>query len=567
MSDMSHLYKAYAAVHNTEAREGLTGVRDEISEMTLTQLMDADLQEVAEEIIERLLFEKDLEVGVAEGLVQSTLAEAYAEGDVSPTRTEKITRLEEAFVNAFGRVTEAAPTRAKEAFTEYRYRKNLGERREDLMSVERGQVKIHKSIVAEDRERVKSGLLKMVEATYGKSPGQELEKKEKKDDAFGAPKAKKFKVTDADKKYNTPAWQRYKSGNPAYSEDAKYGYDKDGNSLNPADIEKRKRKEDKLFGSPKSHNKSTSQGQRMGGKSTIYKEEEELQEKDTYDQVAAVIDKDRAKKGTDDATWDSLHGKKKQAKKERDYAAFEREKMKRDAQRSGHPWKHAKGSTTEKEGKPSEKTKHVRDPQYNSYEPDPSIERLIESGKFSQEEIERIIEVDSLGKSQVSESGWHRRNPEKVGTPEDPDYDVLRGRGKPVKASKPATTGKASKQPPGVYKPDKDGKMVRQEEVVLEKDLSAAERRALPDKDFALPGKGKGPQGKQAGSYPIPDATHARMALAMVAKHGTPEEKATVRAKVAKKFPDIKQEEVEVVDKLIESGKFSNEEILRIIQD
>ena len=303
----------------------------------------------------------------------------------------------------------------------------------------------------------------------------------------------------------------------------------------------------------------------MGGKSTIYKEEEELQEKDTYDQVAAVIDKDRAKKGTDDATWDSLHGKKKQAKKERDYAAFEREKMKRDAQRSGHPWKHAKGSTTEKEGKPSEKTKHVRDPQYNSYEPDPSIERLIESGKFSQEEIERIIEVDSLGKSQVSESGWHRRNPEKVGTPEDPDYDVLRGRGKPVKASKPATTGKASKQPPGVYKPDKDGKMVRQEEVVLEKDLSAAERRALPDKDFALPGKGKGPQGKQAGSYPIPDATHARMALAMVAKHGTPEEKATVRAKVAKKFPDIKQEEVEVVDKLIESGKFSNEEILRLI--
>ena len=278
MSDMSHLYKAYAAVHNTEAREGLTGVRDEISEMTLTQLMDADLQEVAEEIIERLLFEKDLEVGVAEGLVQSTLAEAYAEGDVSPTRTEKITRLEEAFVNAFSRVTEAAPTRAKEAFTEYRYRKNLGERREDLMSVERGQVKIHKSIVAEDRERVKSGLLKMVEATYGKSPGQELEKKEKKDDAFGAPKAKKFKVTDADKKYNTPAWQRYKSGNPAYSEDAKYGYDKDGNSLNPADIEKRKRKEDKLFGSPKSHNKSTSQGQRMGGKSTIYKEEEELQE-------------------------------------------------------------------------------------------------------------------------------------------------------------------------------------------------------------------------------------------------------------------------------------------------
>ena len=98
----------------------------------------------------------------------------------------------------------------------------------------------------------------------------------------------------------------------------------------------------------------------------VYAPDEELQEKDTYDQVAAVISKDRADIGTKDATYDSLHGKKKQAKKERDYAAFEREKMKRDAQRSGHPWEHAKGSTTEKEGKKSEKTKHVRDPQYNS---------------------------------------------------------------------------------------------------------------------------------------------------------------------------------------------------------
>ena len=83
---------------------------------------------------------------------------------------------------------------------------------------------------------------------------------------------------------------------------------------------------------------------------------------------------------------------------------------------------------------------------------------------------------------------------------------------------------------------------VKKEEVVLEKDLNAAERRALPDSDFALPGKGKGPEGKQAGSYPIPDATHARAALAMVAKYGTPEEKEKVRAAVKRKFPDIQQE-------------------------
>ena len=91
--------------------------------------------------------------------------------------------------------------------------------------------------------------------------------------------------------------------------------------------------------------------------------EEALQEKqkDTYDQVAAVIDYDRSKKGTDDATYDSEHGKKKQAKKERDYAKWQRDKGAEDAQKSGHPWEHAKGSTREKEGKKSEKHAHIKD--------------------------------------------------------------------------------------------------------------------------------------------------------------------------------------------------------------
>ena len=93
---------------------------------------------------------------------------------------------------------------------------------------------------------------------------------------------------------------------------------------------------------------------------------------------------------------------------------------------------------------------------------------------------------------------------------------------------------------------------VKKEEVVLEKDLNAAERRALPDSDFALPGKGKGPEGKQAGSYPIPDATHARAALAMVAKYGTPEEKEKVRAAVRRKFPDIQQEAKRNPNRLVE---------------
>jgi len=68
-----------------------------------------------------------------------------------------------------------------------------------------------------------------------------------------------------------------------------------------------------------------------------------IREKESYDTVAAVIDYDRSKKGTDDAVKDSEEGKKKAAKKERDYAAFERKKMKKDDPN----WEHKKGSTSE----------------------------------------------------------------------------------------------------------------------------------------------------------------------------------------------------------------------------
>jgi len=69
--------------------------------------------------------------------------------------------------------------------------------------------------------------------------------------------------------------------------------------------------------------------------------------------------------------------------------------------------------------------------------------------------------------------------------------------------------------------------------------LTAATRQSLPKSSFALPGKGKGPKGAGAGSYPIPDASHARNALARVSQHGSSSEKARVRAKVHSKFPNI----------------------------
>lgn len=62
-------------------------------------------------------------------------------------------------------------------------------------------------------------------------------------------------------------------------------------------------------------------------------------------------------------------------------------------------------------------------------------------------------------------------------------------------------------------------------------ELSSRARKALPKGTFAIP---------ETRSYPIPDESHARNALARVAQHGTPEEKRRVKAAVRRKFPKIK---------------------------
>lgn len=59
--------------------------------------------------------------------------------------------------------------------------------------------------------------------------------------------------------------------------------------------------------------------------------------------------------------------------------------------------------------------------------------------------------------------------------------------------------------------------------------LSTKARKALPKGAFAGPDR----------SYPIPDASHARNALARVSQFGTPDLKARIRSKVHAKFPGI----------------------------
>lgn len=69
--------------------------------------------------------------------------------------------------------------------------------------------------------------------------------------------------------------------------------------------------------------------------------------------------------------------------------------------------------------------------------------------------------------------------------------------------------------------------------------LTYSARKSIPKSDFAVPTKknASNPAGK--GGYPIPDASHARNALSRVSQFGSSAEKAKVRAKVHKKFPNI----------------------------
>lgn len=60
--------------------------------------------------------------------------------------------------------------------------------------------------------------------------------------------------------------------------------------------------------------------------------------------------------------------------------------------------------------------------------------------------------------------------------------------------------------------------------------LTADARKKLKDSDFALPGR----------KYPIHNAAHARDALARAAHDATPAEQATIKSKVAKRYPSMK---------------------------
>ena len=275
MSDIKNLHRAYAAVYDSEIKENLKQSRDEISEMSLTQMNDVDLYEVAEEVLEEV-FAKNSDIVEAEKLIEAVFRKA-SEGVESEGRADKLERLGEAFVSAFARVKEKSIRTAVESYSDYRRGKEIIAKRNDDPNNDLSRVRLHNALVAEDRKVVKSGLLSMIESIgsaidktlgaagevadtaiklpakgvgylkglkkglkkaakkaetkaagdaspqnegYGdKSAGQILAKREKDDNAAGAPK--QYTLTKADKTGNTVAWQNrnkknVKTGEPLY---------------------------------------------------------------------------------------------------------------------------------------------------------------------------------------------------------------------------------------------------------------------------------------------------------------------------------------------------------------
>ena len=251
MSDMRHVYNAYAAIYNPEIKKNLEESRDAFSKMNLNQLNDQDLYEVSEEILEKVFFHHDLDVPTAESLIEAILSDAI-DGDKSPLRLGKIERLTEAFAAAFDRVKEKSIRVAKESYTEYLYKKDQLSRLSSNNDLDLPKQRLHQSLVAEDRKIIKSGILEIIEgkinaglqAYLDKKKGKKTDDKEengkeengngksskggkpdfldldkdgdKKESMKKAAKDKKLKeamiVTNADKKGNTPAYQGYKAG-------------------------------------------------------------------------------------------------------------------------------------------------------------------------------------------------------------------------------------------------------------------------------------------------------------------------------------------------------------------
>ena len=154
---MRNFMEAYAAVHNTEAKEALTSGRDEITMMNLSSLTQSDLDEIVESVLE-IMFQKGYSVNSA----HSIFSEMFVESNITG-RQEKIDRLCESLNKAFEVIDSKASTIALEEFTKYRQNKKLQESWSARFNQEKRVERTHSHLVAQESLNVKTLLLQLVE--------------------------------------------------------------------------------------------------------------------------------------------------------------------------------------------------------------------------------------------------------------------------------------------------------------------------------------------------------------------------------------------------------------------
>ena len=155
MSDMSNLYRAYSAVHNSEVSNQLNESRDLISGMQFTQMNSSDLQEVAEEILESM-FGLGLDMDQTSDIIADILSESLKSSQ-SDLRSQKVESLGEAFDAAL----ENGHT--VERFLQYRQSKKVQENFHNISNEDQGNKKLHEALIAQDRKDIKEGILSLVE--------------------------------------------------------------------------------------------------------------------------------------------------------------------------------------------------------------------------------------------------------------------------------------------------------------------------------------------------------------------------------------------------------------------
>jgi len=161
---MQNFMGAYAAVHNSEAKEEYYSERDVVSEMNTATLSDTDIREIAEEVCETL-FTEEMTLEQVETIFTEVLAETKNVG-----RNKKTSRLLAAFNETFDRIKSKA--NRLESFAKYREAKKLQETWSARFNQDKRVQRHHSALVAEDRAGVKAGLLELYKGKHGQTDKQ-----------------------------------------------------------------------------------------------------------------------------------------------------------------------------------------------------------------------------------------------------------------------------------------------------------------------------------------------------------------------------------------------------------